>query len=65
MQGIDQSGNPFNVGDSVLVPMTVTSVGTATQNGVPILGLTAKYQTPNASNVTVATLYSNQVLVSR
>jgi hypothetical protein len=65
MQGVDQSGNPFNVGDQVLVPMVVTSVGTSLQNGVPILGLTAKYNTPNNSVITVATLYSNQVLISR
>lgn len=65
MQGVDNNGNPFNVGDQVLVPMIVTSVGVTLQLGVPILGLTAKYKTPDASTITVATLYSSQVVVSR
>jgi hypothetical protein len=65
MQGNDNLGNPFNVGDQILVPMTVTAIGVTSQNGVPILGLTAKYTTPNGSTITVATLYSSQVLVSR
>ncbi len=65
MQGTDNSGNPFNVGDIVNVPMVVTSIGVTLQNGVPILGLTAKYNTPNDSEITVATLYSNQVVIDR
>ncbi len=65
MTGTDNLGNPFGVGDIVNVPCEVTSVGVSSQNGVPILGLTCKYKTPNGSDVTIATVYSSQTIIDR
>ncbi len=65
MTGTDALGKPFNVGDFVNVVCEVTSVGVTSQEGVPILGLTCKYTTPDGSAVTIATVYSTQVIIDR
>jgi hypothetical protein len=65
MQGTDALGKPFAIGDIVNVPCEVTAIGASSQNGVPILGLTCKYTTPNGSTITVATIYSSQTIIDR
>jgi len=65
MEGTDALGKPFGIGDIVNVPCEVTSVGASSQNGVPILGLTCKYTTPDGSTITIATVYSSQTIIDR
>ncbi len=65
MQGTDALGKPFAIGDIVNVPMEVTAIGASSQNGVPILGLTCKYTTPDGSAISVATIYSTQTIIDR
>jgi hypothetical protein len=61
----DNIANVINIGDIVNIPCVITAIGASSQNGVPILGLTAKYNSPNATPLTIATAYATQVILDK
>jgi hypothetical protein len=66
MSATDVITNKFDIGSIVNVPMVVTAIGATSQVGVPILGLTTKYKTPDGSvAISVATIYATQVILDK
>lgn len=61
----DNNGNPFQVGAIVNVPCVVAAITTSSQNGIQLLTLTAQYNSPNNTPLSITTVYANQTQVKQ